>query len=412
MRLLKGLGYLLITVAILAFLIFGLNWNSFEALFRNGDGLAEGSEWVEKTYSLEGLVEYMALHPDQVSVVSYDIAAPDTGIYYRADQPHTMASLGNMFLAVAYAERVESGQWDPNETVSIEEVNQHYVPNIDRTTHQDALEVLREKGQLKDGKLSLHRIAATMIEYNDPTFADYLYERIGYDQLEALIADLGLTHTDTPLPFAGLNIAINPHVFNRPFEAHFDSLSALSDSALSQSVVNYARKYQQDATYRGKITDIFGDGNGLDIRFTQERDMYRFWPQSTARDLSTVMEKLMTKKLINKKVSERLWDLLNWPLDQQQLNQDLDRYGAIYASRMGILNGLDAGVSAYTKAQTVQTVFFDQLPVAFWLHMSSNYMHQDYQQRLIWDPALHEESKTAFSETIDSLHTLTSKNPS
>ena len=57
---------------------------------------------------------------------------------------------------------------------------------------------------------------------------------------------------------------------------------------------------------------------------------------------------------------------------------------------MGMLSGIDFGTSAYDAHTSVQAVFFDQLPVAFWLHLSANHMQEDYQQRLIWDPALFE----------------------
>ncbi|MGA1464646.1 MAG: hypothetical protein ACO363_02765 [Balneolaceae bacterium] len=55
---------------------------------------------------------------------------------------------------------------------------------------------------------------------------------------------------------------------------------------------------------------------------------------------------------------------------------------------MGLLNGIDIGTSKYTGNTTVQAVFFDRLEIAFWFHMSSNHMHQDFQQRMMYDPAM------------------------
>lgn len=57
---------------------------------------------------------------------------------------------------------------------------------------------------------------------------------------------------------------------------------------------------------------------------------------------------------------------------------------------MGMLSGIDFGTSIYDGHTSVQAVFFDDLPVAFFIHLSSNHMQEDYQQRLIWDPALYE----------------------
>ena len=81
---------------------------------------------------------------------------------------------------------------------------------------------------------------------------------------------------------------------------------------------------------------------------------------------------------------------MDWPYERQSLNSDFNFYGAIYDNRLGLLNGLDYGASTYTQEPFGQALFFDSLQVAFWFHMSSNLMHQDYQQRLMWDPALRE----------------------
>lgn len=54
------------------------------------------------------------------------------------------------------------------------------------------------------------------------------------------------------------------------------------------------------------------------------------------------------------------------------------------------MSGIDFGTSIYDGHTSAQAVFFDKLPVAFWLHLSANHMQEDYQQRLIWDPALYE----------------------
>jgi hypothetical protein len=85
---------------------------------------------------------------------------------------------------------------------------------------------------------------------------------------------------------------------------------------------------------------------------------------------------------------------MRWPINQQsEIERDFTDYGAIYDNRMGLLNGVDFGTSAYTGDTTVQAIFFDRLPIAFWFHMSSNHMHQDFQQRLIFDPALIDQMK-------------------
>ncbi|MEX1062719.1 MAG: hypothetical protein WEC12_03885, partial [Balneolaceae bacterium] len=69
-RAIKFLGFFLGAALLIFLLVFGLNRSSFEMLFENRDAMAEGNEWVEKTYSMLGLTEYIEAHPDMVSIAS------------------------------------------------------------------------------------------------------------------------------------------------------------------------------------------------------------------------------------------------------------------------------------------------------------------------------------------------------
>jgi hypothetical protein len=88
-----------------------------------------------------------------------------------------------------------------------------------------------------------------------------------------------------------------------------------------------------------------------------------------------------------------------------KINRYFVRYTAIYDSRMGYLAGIDYGQSkqtpstetASTKAPTTlapfaggraQVFIMENIPIGLFLHLSSNLMTQDVQQRIFWDPAL------------------------
>ncbi|MDZ7756141.1 hypothetical protein [Rhodohalobacter sp.] len=86
-------------------------------------------------------------------------------------------------------------------------------------------------------------------------------------------------------------------------------------------------------------------------------------------------------------------------MGSEPIARSFEDYGAIYDNRMGLLGGIDFGTSIYDGHTSVQAIFFDQLPVGFWVHMSANHMQEDYQQRLIWDPALYETTLQKISET-------------
>ena len=69
MRIAKFLAVFVLVTGLVYLVVFGLNFNVFKTVFTNQEALAEGSEWIEKTYSLAGMTEFVAAHPDLVSVV-------------------------------------------------------------------------------------------------------------------------------------------------------------------------------------------------------------------------------------------------------------------------------------------------------------------------------------------------------
>jgi hypothetical protein len=142
----------------------------------------------------------------------------------------------------------------------------------------------------------------------------------------------------------------------------------------------------------------------------QERDALALFPKTTASEMTQLLEKLVNDELISAGVSRRVKDWMRWPIDRQSgFTRDFTDYGAIYDDRMGLLTGIDFGTSKYTGDTTVQAVFFDRIQIAFWFHMSSNHMHQDFQQRLIFDPAMIEQMKAV--ESNDQRTTSALKTP-
>ena len=83
---------------------------------------------------------------------------------------------------------------------------------------------------------------------------------------------------------------------------------------------------------------------------------------------------------------------LAWSMDNPKVSLDFKSLYAMYDNRISISNGMAVGTSVYTERTQITSVFFDQLPVGFWMHMSSNLINQDFQMRLMYDPAMFERT--------------------
>lgn len=383
-RALKFLFTFLAAAAFVFAMVIGLNYSGFETLFENEAGMAEGSQYIENTYSLAGLAEFIGEHPDWVSITSYNVNKPDSGIFYQQDVPRALGATANLFLLIEYERQISEGMLDPAESISLSEIKKFALPEISENNHKKLIE------EFEDRSAPLDDVVLAMLQNSDLVSADYLWFRLGEENIRTLIDTLGMPETSLPLPFSGMYTRINPSLNDT------SGLNEMSYSDFAAQSIAEAGKLKDDSDFNQKVNNQFNDDR-LSLTFMQERDALAYFPQATTRQLARLMARLLDNEVINNEVSEAVKEKLRWPMGSEPITRSFKDYGAIYDNRMGLLGGIDFGTSIYDEHTSVQAVFFDQLPVGFWVHMSANHMQEDYQQRLIWDPALYQTTRNEIS---------------
>lgn len=384
----RALKFFLVFLAAASFvfaLVIGLNYSGFETLFKNEAGMAEGSEYIESTYSLKGLSEFVGEHPEWVSITSYNVNNPDSGIYYQSDVPRALGATANVFLLIEYERQVAEGLLDPEESISLNEIKRFALPEISQNNHQKLIDAFEE------GSAPLDDVVRAMIQNSDLVAADYLWFRLGEENLRALNDTLSLSSNSLALPFSGMYMTINPSLNDTSV------LDSMGFADFAQRSIAQARKLKDDETYNVQVKETF-DEDRISLTFMKERDALAYFPQATTQQLADLMAQLLLDEVINAEVSEKVKEKLRWPMGSEPISRSFKDYGAIYDNRMGLLGGIDFGTSIYDGHTSVQAVIFDQLPVGFWVHMSANHMQEDYQQRLLWDPALYETTLKEISD--------------
>lgn len=391
MRLLKFFGaFLLVTILIFGFVI-GWNWKAFNIFFENRKAMMEGSEWVNKTGSLKGLSEYMGGNPDHSSLANIVVNHPDSVIYYRENSPRIMGTTANFFILVAYAQQFDSGAIDRAKNAAWPDISKYQLPDVEESIHNEARDAAEERGWLEDGSITLENALTLLAQYGDLTLADYLWWQLDEDTWTGLRDTLGLSSTDMPLPYSGLYQAISPGLTELENSEIIDRWQNEGPGQWRTHVIDLSRSYVSDPEFRNDVQDYM-ENNRLGNTFMEERDALVLFPKTTAREMTGILQKMVQDSLINQNVSRTVKDFMDWPMDVQPgIEQDFTRYGAIYDNRMGLMNGIDFGTSAYTEDTTVQALYLDRLPVGFWFHASGSQMHQDLMQRLIYDPAMIEQ---------------------
>lgn len=432
MRLLKFAAAFIVPACLIFLIAFGLNWKSTRLFFENRESMAEGSEWVDKTYSLSGLTQYVEQHPDRVSVYSVVMGAPDSTLSYGADVPRTMGTSANLFLLLGAAMELNAGNWSADELLDWEELSRYQLPDISESSHTQSKQVAEERGWLKNGLISLDHTLFLLAEFGSLSIADFVWWKLGesffaelHDEIVSALG-AGMTgnraenghlrkraqsassqdafaKTDMPLPFSGLYLMISPEIealgrVEKTMAPWHDpgglgSGDSTSTSQWRNQVTALSERFMDDE-FAVAVRDRLKK-KGLGLSFMQMRDHLSHFPQSTAREMTSVLWMLVHGEGFEPGVSQKVLQWFRWPMvnhdgewGHEGAKLHFSDYGAIYDDRMGLLNGIDVGTSKYTGDTTLQAVFFDRLQIAFWFHMSSNHMHQDFQQRLIYDPAM------------------------
>lgn len=384
-RALKFLAVFLGAAAFVFAMVIGLNYSGFKTLFENEAGMAEGSQYIENTYSLAGLADFIGEHPEWVSITSYNVNDPDSGIYYQENVPRALGATTNLFLLMEYVRQVEEGRLNPEEEISLQEIKKFALPEISENNHKKIIDTF------EDGTAPLDEVVNAMLQNSDLVSADYLWFRLGEENIRALMDTLAMPESALPLPFSGMYMRINPSLNDT------SDLSDIPFSTFADQAIQSARRLKDDLDFNQQVKEQFEDDR-ISLTFMQERDALAYFPQATTQELADLMAQLLRKEILSPEISEQIKTKLRWPMGSEPIARSFEDYGAIYDNRMGLLGGIDFGTSIYDGHTSVQAVFFDQLPVGFWVHMSANYMQEDYQQRLIWDPALYETTLQKISE--------------
>jgi beta-lactamase class A len=361
-------------------LVLGLNYHGFKTLFANKEGMAEGSQYIQSTYSLKGLTRFIGKHPEWVSITSYNVNDPDSGIFYKSDTPRAMGATTNLLLLMEYERQVAEGLLEPDEMIESDAINRFALPEISENNHKNL------STSFDGGKAPLDELVQAMIKNSDLVFADYLWFKLGEENIRSLIDTLQLPITALPLPFSGMYIAINPSLSDTSI------LKTEDFASFANRAIANATQLKNDSDYNQKVKNTFYE-HRLSLSFMQERDALEYFPKATTNQLAGLMEQLFKDEILSKDISENVKKKLNWLQNSGSLSQNLENYAGIYDNRMGLLTGIDFGTSAADGHTSVQAISFAQLPVGFWLHMSANHMQEDFQRRLIWDPALYDATQ-------------------
>lgn len=382
MKVLKFLIAFLIIASALFAVIIGVNLTAFKAVFSDRSSFAEGSEWIERTYSLAGLVEFIEAHPQHVSIVTFNIDDPSESILYNEEEMRPLGALFGLFLVMEYVNQVEAGIIDPKSRISVDEINAYIVPGWYESANRNAIRNLRSR----DNTVSLNDIITLITKHFSQAASDWLFFHLGADNVNQLTDSLGNGFIERYAPAAGIQSAIILRDADMTKEEAVQFYLHLDPIERSNIFQNYALKFVEDYDFRNRVKKAAP--RLRDRQLADERRVHRLFSRAQPIIFTQIAGQIFRREYIDEEVSNEILERFLWVGKDPVVRQHTTIYGALFESRLSYLSALDFGTSVYTGKSFVQTVFFSDLPIAFWLHMSSNFMNHEYQRRLIYDPEM------------------------
>ena len=322
--------------------------------------------------------QYIAQAGATVGIACYPLDNPLGGVFAHADDLFPLASTIKIMILGVYAQGVATGEYDPEERVSLADLDAYYLPGTDGDAHPDFLKAVSADD---NGTISLSDVVYGMIRFSSNAAADYLHERMSDADFESLYRLLGVEHTDIPVSLLGLFLAQDNH------ETGIAS-TELSREEMRASTVTWEQKYVSDAKWRFAERAYHRQNTrrylalGKSIVETQGTFFEKYDDRGTPNDFAKVMAVIQRGDTLAPVASAIMHAALSWPMQFDDNRADFFSLGTKGGSLPGILT---AAYFAQPKQNSpiVLAIFYRNLPsdrYVDWLH---NFNQQQFEWYLL-----------------------------
>jgi hypothetical protein len=228
---------------------------------------------------------YILAHRDQVSLATWDLDAPERGIYLNADRPRPLASTYKLMVLYGYARAVATGQAKADEPVAWADVEAYYLPGTDGGAHEAA--VARRPGRV----VPLSAVAHAMVRFSDNAATDYLHARFGADDAPAA---LGLPADERPIPGLGQYLLWADQEHPATPAQRLATYQAAGRAGFRELATSSTERFARDPAYREQVRAYWAKGADPALGYAEVAGLVKLWTAGTARSYAAAMGRVLT----------------------------------------------------------------------------------------------------------------------
>jgi D-alanyl-D-alanine carboxypeptidase len=368
-----------------------LNWFFWIVLL--GVGIAFlGMAWlfIQANQGKDTLTGIIRANPNTTAITAYTVdangqqVADGQELFFNADTPLVLASTMKTVVLAAYENAVAGGELDPNQKISITDLEKYYLPQTDGGAHVAGLAELGlsadANGFASDqtAAIPLDAVARIMINNSGNAEMDYLLSRLGEERMNAALSAAGMQQHTRFHSILGITLAMFNHeaplidptrrqvLINQAASGDFSTLEHLADLYLHDPKWRAAQiAFMQSDAFTNAANQMGWEGQ---VAASQ------LFPKGTAREYAGLMAQIASGQFISPAVSARIQQKLENIPDEQPMRWLFhQRYGAKGGLTAGVLNLVSYAVpkSGPLAGQTrVIVILTNELPYETWTSLA------------------------------------------
>lgn len=361
------------------------NWETFALMYDNATAMNEGGAVAEDLRRPEDLLGYIAAHPDQASLATYEVGARAEGLFFRARVRRPVVNTSHLLLLAEYARRVEAGHVTPSRPVPLDTLATYALPGAGQDQHEEARARWRREGFVEEGRVALRHVVDAVAGFGDPAAADWLMATLGRSRVATMPRRWGLADSDPPMPNSGLYLSWSHHAQTTSVAARLEAYRDQSRTAYADRVYRLARTLRRDSSFRrAERKRLRRRGTALSLR--DQRALARAtYPAGTAADYADFLGRLLRDS--SSAAARFVTRQIETVVENDSTRTAIASIGTHTGAMPGLISFVGYVRFAGDRPPRVATLFLEGLPMGVFYHLVQTGLDKGFQLRLLSDPA-------------------------
>ena len=382
---------LLVVVVIVAAL---LNRETVSQLVANTQAMGEGAEIAGALLEPADVLDFIAEHPEQVSLVAFDLGDETDGIFYGPDVRRPVAGLPRLLVLAEYLRQVQAGELDPRTSVPLDTLEAAFLPGADAAGWA---RVLAQLQAVNRERATLEQIAEVMMAHNSAVATDLLIARLGRPALAALPERLGIEALDPPLPTSGLFLSWSLSATEAVPEQRLAALEQIPPDVRASEAYRLAARYRRDSTFRrGERERLTTRGSDLSLP-EQRAFAEQTYPRGTARAYASVLRRALADSLLAPGLGQAMRPYLERALPDS-VGSTLEAIGSEAGSVPGLVSFAGYATRDDRPRGRVVVLLMDGLPLGVFYHLLQTGLDRGFLLQLLGDDVFFERVRERLAD--------------